>query len=221
MNNTLEATRLQALRTMAYADYLRTPEWRRRRDRALMRACWCCEWPDCRDTDRLEVHHRSYEFLGAERDEDLRVLCPRHHHGLHDRFETLRRLHWRVIRDVINSGPFESFADFVDTVKYRFHAHRILVDGYDLNELLSVTLRAVVIEIPGRAAPDAPRDHDAPPIGEAEARAILADLNISLDSWRVMPRVRTTVTQDPDDYAAARERAWEMGIELSRDEFLR
>jgi hypothetical protein len=212
---------IHALREMRYADYLRTPEWRRRRDRALSLAHWRCEWPNCLETQTLEVHHRSYEHLGAERDEDLRVLCRRHHHGLHDHLEAVRRLHWRVIRDVINSGPFDSFADFVDIVKYRFHAYRIVVDGYDLNELLSVTLRAVLIEIPGRSAPDAPQDHDAPPIGEAEARAILADLNISLDSWRVMPRVRTIVTPDPDDYAAARERALEMGVQLSRDEFLR
>src|SRR5690348_10339155 len=61
------------LRTMPYRLYLQTPEWAERARRARERAghrCWLC------NTDEsLEVHHRTYERRGAERENDLIALC--------------------------------------------------------------------------------------------------------------------------------------------------
>lgn len=67
-------TRLDELRAMPYKRYLRTPEWRETRAAALLRAEHCCAL-DAAHTDRLEVHHRSYDRLGEERACDLLVLC--------------------------------------------------------------------------------------------------------------------------------------------------
>lgn len=216
------AARVAILRAMPYATYLASPEWRRRRDRALMLAGWTCQSPGCRTRTDLEVHHRSYEHLGAERDEDLRVLCPAHHHRLHEHYDRLRRLHWRLIRDVINSGPFDSFADFVETVKVRFARERLAIDPHDLQELLSVALCDVALPRPSTAATSRTPINHAPLINEREAVAILADLGISLAGWTMPPACWSDDRARVDDaFDAARERAFEMGIELSREEFLR
>ena len=73
--------RLNELKTMAYEDYLRTPEWGRKREGALERARGRCQ--GC-DADRhLEVHHRTYEHRGFEMDWDLTVLCAACHTAVH------------------------------------------------------------------------------------------------------------------------------------------
>jgi 5-methylcytosine-specific restriction endonuclease McrA len=57
-----------------YRAYLRSPHWRRTRKEALIRAEGRCE--ECGEAKRrLEVHHKTYERLGAELPEDLLVLC--------------------------------------------------------------------------------------------------------------------------------------------------
>ena len=193
------ADRLQALRLMPYHAYLQTPEWKRRRNRALARASWRCEHPGCRTTEALEVHHRRYDHLGAELDDDSRVLCYGHHHGLHARAERLRQLHWRVIRDVINSGAFESFADFVEAVKLRFHALRIGVDPHALNDMLGMSLRDVAIDAPDHPVRVLVSD-DPAHISEAEARALLA-------AFGVRPDVTMTAGRQLSD-AEIVERRW-------------
>lgn len=56
-----------------YLKYLESPEWRVRRADALLRGgSVCCR---CGTNKRLEVHHKTYERLGNEKDEDLEVLC--------------------------------------------------------------------------------------------------------------------------------------------------
>lgn len=79
--------RLAELREMPYARYLRTPEWRRTRAAALLRAGQRCAL-DVTHGEDLDVHHRTYERLGAELAEDVVVLCrPCHrmHHQEHGR----------------------------------------------------------------------------------------------------------------------------------------
>ena len=58
----------------SYPEYLRTAHWRQTRQRALQRAGFRCQ--RCDDlAPPLEVHHRDYRHLGAERERDLIVLC--------------------------------------------------------------------------------------------------------------------------------------------------
>lgn len=76
------AKRLAELRAMPYQLYLRTPEWRRTRAAALLRAGNACSL-DVTHTEGLEVHHRTYERRGAELMTDLTVLCHSCHQLYH------------------------------------------------------------------------------------------------------------------------------------------
>lgn len=70
-----------------YKAYLQTPYWKRRREdklRAVGHRCQLCN----RGSVTLDVHHRTYERLGNELDEDLTVLC-RDCHSIHHRFGRL------------------------------------------------------------------------------------------------------------------------------------
>ena len=66
--------RERELHTMPYQEYLQTPEWKARRQAALKRADRCCQVCN-QDKTQLNVHHRTYDRRGYERDEDLIVLC--------------------------------------------------------------------------------------------------------------------------------------------------
>jgi hypothetical protein len=81
----------------SYADYLKSEDWKRRRQRALYLAQNRCQSPLCKqgylramtdeelpDSYRLEVHHLTYERLGHERPDDLIVLCRMCHCEQHD-----------------------------------------------------------------------------------------------------------------------------------------
>jgi restriction endonuclease Mrr len=82
--------RLAELREMPYRLYLRTPEWRRTRAAALLRAGNACSL-NVAHTDNLEVHHRTYERRGAELVTDLVVLCHACHGLYHEEHGRPRR----------------------------------------------------------------------------------------------------------------------------------
>jgi 5-methylcytosine-specific restriction endonuclease McrA len=78
------------LRALPYDQYLKTPHWQRTRERVLRwygRRC-----AKCGATERLEVHHKTYERLGCELMADLEILCEKCHSLLtfspgHDKIE--------------------------------------------------------------------------------------------------------------------------------------
>lgn len=76
-----EKERLEELRRMPYQDYLRTPEWLETREWKLKRAGFRCQ--ACNVNGHLQVHHRTYENRGNERDSDLIVLCSDCHSIFH------------------------------------------------------------------------------------------------------------------------------------------
>lgn len=57
-----------------YEAYLRSALWKGKRRQVLQRANGCCE-TCARETGHLEVHHVTYERLGAELLSDLLALC--------------------------------------------------------------------------------------------------------------------------------------------------
>lgn len=65
--------RTQKLAAMPYQEYLQTPEWKETRKAALEHAHHRCQI--CNSSERLNVHHRTYERRGRERSDDLIVLC--------------------------------------------------------------------------------------------------------------------------------------------------
>lgn len=75
--------RPQELRALPYKDYLHTPHWKRKREsklRAVGHRCQVCD----RRSGTLDVHHRTYDRLGKELDEDLTVLCRECHNIFHE-----------------------------------------------------------------------------------------------------------------------------------------
>ena len=75
--------RLAALRSMPYAEYLRSPEWLRHRQVALKVMGYRCQL--CNGAESLQVHHRDYSRLGCERMTDLIILCAECHKLFHER----------------------------------------------------------------------------------------------------------------------------------------
>ncbi len=73
--------RLVELRSMPYADYLKTEHWRSIRRVAVYQAREKCE--RCGATGLLHVHHKTYENLGLETALDVEVLCPTCHRAEH------------------------------------------------------------------------------------------------------------------------------------------
>lgn len=78
-----QKARNHQLSKMSLEEYLKTKEWKVKRNRALIQAGNRCQV--CASTYRLEVHHRTYERLGDELLSDLVVLCRschQHYHGI-------------------------------------------------------------------------------------------------------------------------------------------
>lgn len=79
--------RIRKLRAMPYKEYLRTPDWKRRKEDILRTAGYRCQ--ACSNTSGpLDVHHNTYDNLGEELDRDLIVLC----RDCHGTFHKHRRL---------------------------------------------------------------------------------------------------------------------------------
>lgn len=85
MRFTANLLMMQARQDMPHDEYLTTKHWRTRRLVALDRAEHRCQF--CGGTDRLEVHHNSYDNKWNERDADLLVLC----HACHARHHGVER----------------------------------------------------------------------------------------------------------------------------------
>ncbi len=83
----------------AYERYLRSDDWKVKRERALDRAERRCQI--CYSPEGLEVHHRTYERLGQERDMDLTVLCG----SCHGSFHELLRMRQRAAFDETEPPP--------------------------------------------------------------------------------------------------------------------
>lgn len=65
-----------------YNLYLRSYAWMQRRNGVITREKVC---QLCQSDERLEVHHVTYQRVGSERIEDLRLLCHRCHRKVEER----------------------------------------------------------------------------------------------------------------------------------------
>lgn len=70
-------------RASRYAEYLRSPAWRCKRDAILLRAAHICEVGNCNGPAE-EVHHLTYERLYREEPSDLIAICRQCHDALTD-----------------------------------------------------------------------------------------------------------------------------------------
>ena len=65
-----------------YNEYMRSVQWKKKRHQVLI--YWGNKCGMCYKPGRLEVHHRTYERLGAELITDLIPLCEECHTKFHD-----------------------------------------------------------------------------------------------------------------------------------------
>jgi 5-methylcytosine-specific restriction endonuclease McrA len=81
--------RREKYQAMPYDQYLQTDHWQEVRRLALGRADNRCQL--CNDGDStLDVHHRTYENLGQESENDTIVLCRGCHTTFHEKMEVSR-----------------------------------------------------------------------------------------------------------------------------------
>lgn len=123
-----------------YADYLRSFEWRKTRNRALKRAGYSCQ--RCSARRDLQVHHLTYERLGREWDSDLEVVCRECHEGehvqeMHDAGGT-QRLYLKLANEVLRASPYDSIADLSDAVKERCAQLKITYDKHQVEKALGL-----------------------------------------------------------------------------------
>jgi len=76
--------KIEDLKTMPYKEYLQSNHWKAMRKRQLKLANYKCGL--CNSKDNLNVHHKTYENRGDEKDEDLIVLCQECHAKFHGKF---------------------------------------------------------------------------------------------------------------------------------------
>lgn len=74
---------IQRLKTIPYKEYLQSEHWKETRRQALKRAGFKCQL--CNQGGMLDVHHRTYERRGEEKNSDLIVLCRPCHAKFHDK----------------------------------------------------------------------------------------------------------------------------------------
>lgn len=96
-----------------YAEYLRSHEWKKLRDRILRQRGKLCELCGAGRFSGtvLQVHHLTYERVSEELDDDLAVLCRECHKRLH----TLpRESHLRSLKAIRLTTNFDDYKAFVE-----------------------------------------------------------------------------------------------------------
>lgn len=187
-----------------YDAYLRSPTWRRKRDGALRRARWTCE--RCPAQRGLQVHHKTYERLGTERDSDLEVLCPTCHEGHHiDEHQQVHGIYVKVVSELLKVETFTCMADLMEAAKQACARNKIQYDGRKIWRAVSL------IDANRHGILDAPKPKIKPvkdftpqefqrPVTKAEALDFCRTIG-----WNLAPRSMPGL--EKDDYYRDMERA--------------
>jgi len=92
--------------TSYYAKYLQSQQWENRRAAEIVRAGYRCEHCGVSKWSRvLQVHHLTYDHLGAELPGELMVLCAECHLAIHamlPSFKVRRKYieaHWKELNE--------------------------------------------------------------------------------------------------------------------------
>ena len=67
----------QSLGFKSYNEYLQSDLWKEKRELILSIFNWECQ--KCGSKKRLEIHHKTYENVGNEKQRDVTVLCKKCH----------------------------------------------------------------------------------------------------------------------------------------------
>lgn len=160
-----------------YLAYLNSPAWRYRRNLKLWAAKWRCE--RCDNKRDLHVHHKTYERLGAERDEDLEVLCADCHEAHHIQATDVSSVgvYLKLARQALRADPFASITDLSDATKQLCADGKISYDGYEVNRALELILGRRMYRAP-RSRVFVHHEGDRFAINVQDARELLMRLQI-------------------------------------------
>lgn len=121
-----------------YLAYLNSTDWRRRRTRVLQRVGHRCE--RCNSKRELQVHHKTYERLGAELESDLEVLCLLCHEG-----ETIKqteasdsRIYLKLASEALRVRPYDSIAELSEATKRLCAQHHVLYNGPEVHRAVEL-----------------------------------------------------------------------------------
>ena len=65
--------------------YMHSNKWKNLKKYRMIIANNKCEVLGCNETDNLQLHHITYENLGDEDINDVRIVCGDHHQQIHDK----------------------------------------------------------------------------------------------------------------------------------------
>lgn len=164
----------------AYAKYLQSQHWRKRRDYAIRQALWRCQ--RCGTKSNLQVNHLSYDRLGDELDSDLEVLCKDCHSKYHfdEGHELAQHLlvYIRLVSSMLQTEQFHSISDFTAAVKARCVRLKLSYEKHEVERAIQV-LNARLDFAQGRVVQVQPeRRYEAAPIGRREAEDICRKLGL-------------------------------------------
>src|SRR5262245_46607877 len=134
--------------------------------------------------------------------------------------ETLRLL--VVIRAALRAHPWQSLADLSDEVKTQCSRHRLPWSPERLSEAFRIVGTGTLVREPLPPPEPPPRTvRDGRPYGKGEAAILLAQIAARLRTTggpkTIKPAAYRDRERDEADHAAARERAYLMGINLDDD----
>lgn len=94
----------------------------------------------CAGKRSLEVHHRTYDRLGWELDEDLEVLCGTCHadHHIAEVKETPQGVYLKLASEALTAQPFARVSDLSDLVKTRCAKLKIRYDAHAIDRAINL-----------------------------------------------------------------------------------
>ena len=176
-----------------YLAYLNSPEWRTKRRDALRRAEYRCQAEGCTSKRGLQVHHLTYERLGAELDDDLVVVCEDCHesHHIAEMEKSESRVFLKIGRIILGKlGPWASIADLSEAVKGECARLKIKYDAHQIDKALNLLCSSAQKPRPMAAHPTA-RESSVVNRGltHAESRELLARLGLRGAFIKTMPAI--------------------------------
>lgn len=199
---TLTPDEIRHLRSLPYVEYLQTPWWRWRRNRALGLADYRCR--QCSTKRDLEVHHTSYDRLGAERDEDLEVVCRGCHLGHHvDEAQEWIGIYKRVISAAITESTTGDLADILEAAKRRCAAAEIPVHAERFHAAAARLIPRMPFQPAAHRAELYAESQPHQPLTRAEAAGALAHYGLA---WLMkhVPEVKPLTLRQAERQKAAK-----------------
>lgn len=182
-------------------------------------ACYRCE--RCTSKRELQVHHKCYDRLGREWDQDLEVLCDTCHGGHHEADQARRgtsiRLYLKLVGLKLHSAAVDTFSDLAEAVKSECAKLRIPYDSDRIGQ--AIALATAKLPPKASAAEHAALVSSQLPINKADALRIVFSLSEQQQDQpliRLMPALSTPAIED-----AHRARLRDQVAEVQREEYQR